>query len=215
MSQQFYLTNRYNPIRCYHTSPEGTWEHYRSWAFRLFNVISRTLVERVLPLCIDAVGVFSSRSWLVQTLVGAVLYLCREAVGAFSSLNVTDECVHACKTINKSSSSSCHAISTDIPDPFSPPFSIVHCFRQVFRARSRIGTELLYVGSSWSSCLCSSMWRGPQDYITYKFVLTSPAVCCMSGSSNVCMMDGRWPYSCCFMGFNLHDSFKIARSILA
>ena len=50
-----------------------------------------------------------------------------------------------------------HAISTDIPDPLSPPILIVHCFRQVFRVTSRIGTELLYVGSCWSSCLCSSM----------------------------------------------------------
>ena len=62
------------------------------------------------------------------------------------------------------SSSSCRTISTDIPDPFSPPFSIVHCFWQVFWSTSHISTELLYVGSSWSSCLCSSMWRGPQGY---------------------------------------------------
>ena len=33
-------------------------------------------------------------------------------------------------TLHRSSSSSSHhAISTDIPDPLSPPFSIVHCFR--------------------------------------------------------------------------------------
>ena len=83
-----------------------------------------------------------------------------------------------------SSSSSCHAISTDISDPFSPPFSIVHCFQWVFRTRSRIGTELLYVCSRWSSCLCSSMWRGPQEYITYEFVLTSPAVSRISSSSS-------------------------------
>ena len=44
--------------------------------------------------------------------------------------------------------------------------------------------ELLYVGSCWSSCLCLSMWRGPQEYITYESVLTSPAVSHMSGSSN-------------------------------
>ena len=80
-----------------------------------------------------------------------------------------------------SSSSSCHAI---IPDPLSPPFPIVHCFRQVFRDTSRIGTELLYVCSSWSSCLCSSMWRHPQEYITYDLVPTSPAVSRISGSSN-------------------------------
>ena len=29
----------------------------------------------------------------------------------------------------------------------SPPLPIVHCFRQVFRATSHIGTELPYVGS--------------------------------------------------------------------
>ena len=54
-------------------------------------------------------------------------------------------------------SSSRRAISTNIPDPLSPPLPIVHCFRQVFRSTSRIGTELLYVGSSWSFCLCSSI----------------------------------------------------------
>ena len=87
-----------------------------------------------------------------------------------------------CSFYSSSLSSSCHAISTDIPDPFSPPFPIVHCFRQVFRVTSRISTELLNVGSSWSSCLRLSIWRGPQECITYEFVLTSPAV---SGSSNL------------------------------
>ena len=38
--------------------------------------------------------------------------------------------------------------------------------------------------SSLSSCLCSSMRRGPEKYVTYEFVPTSPAVPCMSGSSN-------------------------------
>ena len=85
----------------------------------------------------------------------------------------------------KSSSSSCRTISMDIPGPFLPPFSIVHCFWQIFRVTSHISTELLYVGSSRSSCLCSSMWRGPQEYVTYEFVLTSPVVSLMSGSSNI------------------------------
>ena len=74
--------------------------------------------------------------------------------------------------------------SVQISMTLSPPFSIVHCFRPVFRTISRIGTELLYVGSRGSSCLCSSMWRGPLEYVTYKFVPTSLAVSCMSGSSN-------------------------------
>ena len=53
-----------------------------------------------------------------------------------------------------------------------------------FWVTSRIGTELLYVGSCWSSCLCSSMWRGSLEYITYELVPTSLAVSRMSGSSN-------------------------------
>ena len=70
--------------------------------------------------------------------------------------------------------SSGHAISTDIPDPFLPPLSIVHCFRQVFKATSRIGTELLYVGSCWSSCFSSFMGRDQQEYIIYeRFQLSS------------------------------------------
>ena len=85
-----------------------------------------------------------------------------------------------------SSSSSCRAASTDLSDPLQPPISIVHRSRQVFQqAISCIGIELLYLGSSWSSCLCSSMWRGPPEHITYEFVPTSPVVSRMSGSSNL------------------------------
>ena len=86
--------------------------------------------------------------------------------------------------MTSSSSSSCHAINTDISDSLSPPFPIVHCFWQVIRATSSIGTELLYLCSSWASYFCSSRWRGPQEYITYELVPTSPAVSPMSGLSN-------------------------------
>ena len=81
------------------------------------------------------------------------------------------------------SSSSSRAIITDTPDPLSPP-PIVHRFRSVFRGPPRIYTELLYVGSSWSPWICSSMWWGPQEYITYELVPTSTAVSCMSGLSD-------------------------------
>ena len=90
------------------------------------------------------------------------------------------------------SSSSYRAISMDIPDPPSLPLPIVHCFRQILKATSRIGTELLYVGSSWSSCFCSSIWRGPQEYITYDLVPSSPAASCMFGSSNFNSFHDRW-----------------------
>ena len=110
-------------------------------------------------------------------------------------------------------SSSCHAASTDLPDPLSSLVSIVHRSRQVFKSTSYIGTEMLYIVSSWSPCLYSSIWRGPQDYVAHEFVPTSPAVSCMSGSSNF-VMGGRWPFSCCFLGCCLKDLFNIARSIL-
>ena len=58
--------------------------------------------------------------------------------------------------------------SMDLPEPLMQSVSIV------FKVISSIGTELLYIGSSWSSCLCSSMWKGPQEYIAYEFVLNSP-----------------------------------------
>ena len=49
---------------------------------------------------------------------------------------------------SSSSSSLCCTISTVISDPLSPHLPIVHCFQQVLKATSHIGTELLYVVSS-------------------------------------------------------------------
>ena len=111
---------------------------------------------------------------------------------------------------------SCRAAGTHLPEPPSPPVSIIHRSQEVFKAKFRIGIELSYIGSSWSSCLCSSMWRGPLEYITYEFVLTSPAVSCMSGLSKLdSFCDGvRWLYSCCFVGCCVQYLFNIAHSIL-
>ena len=90
------------------------------------------------------------------------------------------------------SSSSCRAASTDLPDPLSPPVSIVHCSWEVFKATSCIGTELLYIRSSWSSGPCSYMWRGLWEYVAYDFVLTSPAVSHMSDSPNLDSFRDGW-----------------------
>ena len=76
-----------------------------------------------------------------------------------------------------------------------------------------ISTELLYIGSSWSTCLCSSMWRGPQDYIAYEFVFTSPASL-IRLTWIVSVMSDKWPYSFCFVGCCLQKLFSNARSIL-
>ena len=77
-------------------------------------------------------------------------------------------------------------------DPLSTLLPIIHCFRQIFRTTSRIGTELLYVSSSWSSCLCTSTWRGPLDYIPYELFPTSPAVSRITGSSNLDSFRDGW-----------------------
>ena len=96
------------------------------------------------------------------------------------------------KTQQYSLSASCRAASTDVPDPLSPLLPIVYRLWQVFRATSRILTYQLNVCSSWSSCFCPAICGGPNEYITYELVPASPAVSCMSGSSNFdSFRDGR------------------------
>ena len=72
--------------------------------------------------------------------------------------------------MSQSSSSSCRAASTDIPDPLPPLLPIVHRFWLVLRATSRILTELLYICSSCLSYFCSAIWGGPLQYITYIYI---------------------------------------------
>ena len=107
-------------------------------------------------------------------------------------------------------SSSCRATSTDIPGPFSPPYRpLLPAGLQDYilcRQRAFVCRFLLVV------LLCSSMWRGPQEYVIYEFVPTSQAVSWMYWI--VFVMGGKWPYSCWFVGCYLHDLFNIARIIL-
>ena len=74
----------------------------------------------------------------------------------------------------------------------SLPLPIVHRFWQVLRATSRIPTELMYVGSSWSPCFWSAMCGGPLECITHEPFPASPAVPCMSDSSNSDNFRGGW-----------------------
>ena len=101
-------------------------------------------------------------------------------------------------------------------DPLSPPLPIVHCFWQVLRAKSHIGTELLYVGSRWLSCLCTScegVHRSTSLMSSCLLLHLCPA-CLVCLILIVFMMGGRWPYSCCYVGCCLQDLFNIAHSIL-
>ena len=96
--RQFYWIHRKDPFRCYRSRPEWTWEwwqrrgtshspkfqHYSSFAIRLFCVIFKTLAVGVLLLCRVEDCVFCSPSRLGhRTLVGGVLPFCRDAVGVF------------------------------------------------------------------------------------------------------------------------------------
>ena len=117
-------------------------------------------------------------------------------------------------TLTISSSSSCLAASTDIPDPLSPLLPIIHRFWQVFRVTSRILTQLLHVYSSWSSCFCLAICGGPQEYINDEFVLASPAVSYVHLTCIVFVMGGKWPYSGCLVGCCHQDLFNIALNIL-
>ena len=96
------------------------------------------------------------------------------------------------KSNMRSSSSSCRPASSDAPKTLPPPVSIVHRFQQILKDTSCIGTEQLYIGGSWSSCLCSNKWRGPQEYVAYELVSTSPAVSHMFASSNLESFRDRW-----------------------
>ena len=114
-----------------------------------------------------------------------------------------------------SSSSSCRATSTDIPDPLLPLLPIVHRLWQVFRATSRILTELLYVCSSWSSCFARSYVgvHRSTSLMSSSLLLQQCPACLVRLTWKVFVMGGRWPYSWCFEGCCLPDLFNIARSI--
>ena len=95
-----------------------------------------------------------------------------------------------CPIWQRSSSSSCCTANTD-PPTLSRQLSLLSLAP---RRSSRLhpGPELLYIGSSWSSCLCLSMRWGPQEYVPYELVLISPAVFCMSGSFNLDSFRDGW-----------------------
>ena len=112
-------------------------------------------------------------------------------------------------------SSSCHTNSTDITDPHSPPIPIVHRFRQVLRAASRIYTELLYVRAG--SPVFARPYEGVHritSLMSSSLLLQQCPACLVRLTWLVFVMSGRWPYSCFFGGCSLQDLFNIARSIL-
>ena len=115
-----------------------------------------------------------------------------------------------------SSSSSCRMISTNKPDPLSSHLSFIHCFQQVFRPTSCIGTKRLYVGSSSHPAFarpCEGVHRSTSLMISYLLLQQCPE-CLIRLILIAFMMVGRWPYSCYFLGCCLEDLFNIAHIIL-
>ena len=115
-----------------------------------------------------------------------------------------------------SSSSSCCAASTDIPDPLSPLLPIVlasgrssglhpvlsqSCCMYVQAGRPAFAWP--YVGVHRSTSLMS-----------LSLLLQQCPACLVRQTWIVFMMGGRWPYSFCFVGRCLQDLFNITHSIL-
>ena len=74
--------------------------------------------------------------------------------------------ISSCRIRNESGSSIYHHHHVALLAPISLTLSRHPSLSSIAPERSScISKELLYIGSSWSSYLCSSMWRGPQEYI--------------------------------------------------
>ena len=112
--------------------------------------------------------------------------------------------------------SSCRATSTDIPDALRSLLPSVHRPWLVFRATSRILTELLYVCLTWSSCFCSAICEVHRSttLMSSSLLLRRCPVCLFRLTWIVFVMGCRWPYSWCLVVCYHQDLFNIARNIL-
>ena len=119
--------------------------------------------------------------------------------------------------LDMSSSSSCRATSTDIPDPLSPLLPIIHRFWQVFRSTSCILTYLLDVCSELVVLLLLGHIAGVHrstSLMNSSLLLQQCPVCLVHLTCIVFMMGGRWTYSWCLVGCCRQDLFNIACNIL-
>ena len=77
-------------------------------------------------------------------------------------------------------------------------------------------SALLYIGSTWMSCLCSSMWKESTGVcrLGLRSYFQQCIACLIRLTWIVFVMGDKWPYSCSFVGCCLEDLFNIARTIL-
>ena len=113
-----------------------------------------------------------------------------------------------------SSSSSCHAADTGIPDPLSPLLPIIHPFWQVFKATFRIsGCMYVRAGRSTFAWPYAGVHSSTSLVSSSLFLQQCPA-CLVPLTCIVFVMGGRWSYSWCLVGCCRQDLFTIARNIL-
>ena len=79
-----------------------------------------------------------------------------------------------------------------------------------------IGTQLLYISSSWSSCLCSFLWGILRTTLlmSSSLLLQQCPGCLVPLIWMVFKMGARWPYSRCFVGCCRQDLFHTACCVL-
>ena len=106
------------------------------------------------------------------------------------------------------SSSSCHAAGADLPDPLLPPVSIVHRSREVFQLHPDRHRAVL-AGRPAFAHPCEGVHRSTSLMSSSLLLQQCPACLTLI----VFVMDGRWPYSCCFVGCYLQDLFNTASNI--
>ena len=107
---------------------------------------------------------------------------------------------------------SCHAASTDIPDPLSPLLPIVHRSWLVLQGY----TPNLHIAAvcSFELVVLLLLDHRSTSLISSSLLLKQCPACLVRLTWIVFVMGGRWPYSWCSVGCCLQDLFEIVRSIL-
>ena len=132
-------------------------------------------------------------------------------------INFTYRYIHIYMYISSSSSSSsCRAACTVILDPPSPLLPLVHRLQPVFRSIPVSShSYCMYVLAGHPALVRSYVGvHGSTSLMSSSLLLQQCLACLVRLTLIVFVMEGRWPYSWCFVGCCRQDLFNIARNIL-
>ena len=113
-----------------------------------------------------------------------------------------------------SSSSSCRAACTDIPDPLSPLLPIIHRLWQVFRAISSHSCCMYVQAGRPAFAWPYAEVHRSTSLMSSSLLLQQCPACLVRLTWIVFVMRGSWPYSWCFVGCYHQDLFNIVHNIL-